>query len=247
MQKELSMTGLILFMLLGTLVSPTLQAQQKETTRPVSFPSMIWVADFTVSADHIKMHYTPLEEISNRPLFSPIKRLEGHLPLISRYSTPEQLTTLVVKIMADSLTATLQDANLPVQRLLVGQPTPASGWLVSGRFDQLEEGETAKAAIIGFGQGTPKIEVSGIVSNLSAVNNPPLMVFGEASHNTLKSKLPGGAVGEVVTHTPYMMAAKFVLDSHATEKDVKALGNTVAKEIIHMMVSKHLIQASNSE
>ncbi len=223
---------------LVTIYAPfQLRADNINFGQPTKAPEVIWVADFTVDVTNIQMHPGPLEKIQNRPLLERFHILQRRIPLIERYRDPKELSTSIVNILANSITRSLTKASLPALRLTAGASKPDNGWLVSGRFDRVEEGHIAEEAIIGFGHGDPKVEISGTVAK-SGFLNDPFLVFGESSK---KHKMPGGAVGAIITHTPYMIAAKFVLNSHATERDVKEMGRVIVKEIVHYMVQKKLI------
>ena len=132
----------------------------------------------------------------------------------------------VVDEMASSLVADLNAAGLPAERLPEGRALPPDGWLVRGAFTEADSGNTLRRAVIGFGSGKTEMEVQVGVSDLASPQpTQSFLVFGTVSD---PSRLPGGAV----TRNPYMVAAKFVLEKGAPERDVQHTAKTIADELV---------------
>ena len=108
-------------------------------------------------------------------------------------------------------------------------PLPAAGWLVTGWFEEVEEGKAAVQATVGFGAGSGKAEAAVALSDLATDAGQPFMVLGSGSRTR---RMAGG----LVTKNPYVMAAKFVLDRrNGTEKDIRSLGANIANGIINYL------------
>jgi hypothetical protein len=83
-----------------------------------------------------------------------------------------------------------------------------------------------RRAVIGFGSGKTEMEVQVGVSDLAAPQpTESFLVFGTV---TDPSRLPGG----VVTRNPYVVAAKFVLEKGAPQRDVQHTAKTIADELV---------------
>lgn len=134
-------------------------------------------------------------------------------------------------LLSDELVKDLNDANMPAQRLAADDPQPAAGWLVSGEFLEVTQGNRLQKAVIGFGAGNSDAQLYVTVADLSRPAGEDLLNFNVDSSG---NKAPGGGVGAVVTHTPWAMAGKFVLDRNASEKDVKRAARQIADEIVKL-------------
>ncbi|MFA7004035.1 MAG: DUF4410 domain-containing protein [Verrucomicrobiia bacterium] len=117
--------------------------------------------------------------------------------------------------------------NGRIQFAASNAPLPREGWLVTGWFEEVQEGQSAVKATVGFGAGAGKSEADVAVSDLARDPSVPIMVMGSGSR---ARKMPGG----LVTMNPYVMAAKFVMDKRSgTEKDMRSLGAEVAKSLVN--------------
>ena len=143
----------------------------------------------------------------------------------------------VSDLLATSLVADLKRKNLPAQRLAADAPKPARGWLVRGAFLEVVNGNRLQKAVIGFGAGNSDAELYVGVTDLGApAGKQDLLDFNV---NSAGDKTPGSAVATAITRTPYGMAAKFVLERDASEKDIKRAAETLAdklEKLVHMHV-----------
>ncbi len=186
--------------------------QESAAPRPqVALPQMVYVTDFRLDAQ-------AQDAGSDRP------RL---LPLPSESQNPAEQAARIVDLTAQSLTDDLNRAGVPARRLLRGAPLPASGWLVRGAFTEASEGSTMRRAVVGFGAGAPRMEVQVAVSDLADQPEAPFAILGTA---TDPERLPGG----LLTRNPYVVAAKFVLEKGAPERDVKSTAQAIADNILDL-------------
>lgn len=207
------------------------------TPAVVQRPSVIYVTDFHLDSTRIK-HKGLIG--GERPGI-----LGGRRPL-QRNHDPADKAVSLVHILSDSIVKDLRKAGLRAEYLqethaeyypaqtngriqfaASNAPLPREGWLVTGWFEEVQEGQSAVKATVGFGAGAGKSEADVAVSDLARDPSVPIMVMGSGSR---ARKMPGG----LVTMNPYVMAAKFVMDKRSgTEKDMRSLGAEVAKSLVN--------------
>jgi len=201
---------------------------------PTTRPAMVYVADFQVDLGNVQM----------QPRLLTGQRLGGRLrermdlSIFERYDSPQELADHVVQVFATTVVNDLSKAGVPAMRLQPGALLPRNGWLMSGQFHKIDEGNQAVRAMVGFGAGEPKLEVAGDVADLS--HTPPGSFFLFGDENDAR-KRPGA----LILMNPYVMAAKYVLSSHATEKDVKQLASKVASELVTYMQNNGILPPKN--
>jgi hypothetical protein len=189
--------------------------QEAAAPRPqVSLPQMVYVADFRLDAQAQEAGGS----LADRPRLL-------HLPGESQ--SPAEQAAKIVNLTAQALTDDLNRAGVPAQRLPPGAPLPVSGWLVRGAFTEASEGSTVRRAVVGFGAGAPKMEVQVGVSDLADQPEAPFVILGTA---TDPERLPGG----LPTRNPYVVAAKFVLEKGAPDREVKATAQAIADELVEL-------------
>jgi hypothetical protein len=149
------------------------------------------------------------------------------LGLARQSHDPAQQAAQIVNLTAVSLTDDLNRAGVSAQRLPPGAPLPPEGWLVRGVFTEASQGNTMRRAVIGFGAGSPKMEVQVGVSDLANQPDAPFVILGSVSD---PERLPGG----LVSRNPYVIAAKFVLEKGAPDRDVKSTAKAIADKIVEL-------------
>jgi hypothetical protein len=190
-------------------------------------PSTIYVANFDLGETVVKSDPGTL---TGRP------RL-----LHFRQENPAQELHELSDLLANSLVADLKKKNLPAQRLAADAPTPARGWLVHGAFLEVASGNRLQKAVLGFGAGNSDAQLYVGVTDLGApAGKQDVLDFNV---NSAGNKAPGGGIATVITHTPYGMAAKFVLERDASEKDIKRAAQTLADKLENL-VQMHAGKAS---
>jgi hypothetical protein len=128
--------------------------------------------------------------------------------------------------MADALVNDLREKGLDARRLPSGAPLPAQGWLVRGVFLSVDEGNSMRRAVVGFGSGASQIELAVAVDNLATQAPQPLyqVIDSESSHAK-----PGA--GAAIALNPYVAAAKFVLARADDRKNVDRAAAEVADSV----------------
>lgn len=183
---------------------------------PAPGAPVVYVTDFELDAADVKQDSNPVENA--RPLGG------GLLPrplLHRRDKDPQQQAQQIVAKTADALVEDLRGKGLDARRLATGAPLPAQGWLVRGVFLSVDEGNSLRRAVVGFGAGASQIELAVAVDNLAAQAPQPLyqVIDSESSHAK-----PGA--GAAIALNPYVAAAKFVL---ARADDRKSVGRAAAE------------------
>jgi hypothetical protein len=188
-------------------------------------PKQVYVADFAVDDGAIKVSSGVIAEgeqvLRNRP-----RLLGGGGILRRRTDSDFPSAGEVVNTLAASITDALNQEHLGVaaERIAPGAPLPSSGWVINGRFVSVDPGNRAERAVVGFGAGAAKTEVTVEVDRLGEGSSKPILRFGTQAES---GHMPGAAV----TMNPYVAAAKFVLGKQATAHDVQAMGKEIAKQI----------------
>ena len=151
----------------------------------------------------------------------PDRRIMGNL---RPEETTEQKAARLAGLLSETISKELTAMKIPATRQPKGAPWPATGLVVGGQFMQVHEGNRLKRAVVGFGAGATEALVQVEVFDLAQNRDKPILVYGTGSGSKPK---PGG----VLSMNPYAMAAKYVLSRSATEKDVRALGKQIAKDL----------------
>lgn len=196
-------------------------------------PSAIYVAPFTVSAGAVKAPgglFGEAEELVDERS----RVLGGGLlgggeggGILARRTAPdhpsgEQVAGVLARAIVEGLES--EQLGIPAVALPAGASPPASGWLVRGRFDDIDPGNRAQRAVIGFGAGEATVEVTAELDRLDGGAATTLLDLGSTSGS-------GHAPGAAVTLNPYAAAAKFVLGRDATQRDVERMGKSIAQEV----------------
>jgi hypothetical protein len=181
------------------------------TGAPPATPARrVYVQDFALDAEATE----PKTGLLGRPRL--FQQLTGE--------DPATHARRVVDDMASALVKDLNAAGIPAERLPAGA-LPPDGWLVRGAFTEVDSGKIMRRAIIGFGSGKTEMEVQVGVSDLASSRpTEAFLLFGTV---TDPSRLPGGAV----SRNPYVVAAKFVLEKGAPQRDVEHTAKAIADEL----------------
>ena len=203
-----------------------LEQEQQAGTLPVRAPHIIYVTEFGLGAENIQT-----DQGVRGLLPGLIRRRSGFglgqaLPKPLAEGDPAAKAQEIVADMSEALVKSLTEKGIPAQRMEnAAGDLPREGWLVSGVFTEVDEGNRIKRAVIGFGRGATQMEVQVGVSDLAGQNpRAPFVLFGAG-------KDPGKIPGAVVTMNPYVAAAKFVMEKNATDKDIQKTADQIATEI----------------
>jgi hypothetical protein len=131
-----------------------------------------------------------------------------------------------------------QAAGFTATRLEPDKPLPPDGWLVRGAFYATDSGGNIIPTELLGGEQKPNTQVSVSVANLSKDPNAPFIVFGKAE--ALKGQ------GAPVGWNPYVVAAKFVVNTVESATDLDKLARDIVQTILQnkqIVEEKALAQA----
>jgi Domain of unknown function (DUF4410) len=103
-------------------------------------------------------------------------------------------------------------------------------WVVTGEFGEVDTGNRAMQAAVGFGAGQSQLEVRVRVYSGSDMRTPFLTFDSKGA----SGHLPGG----VATKNPYVAAAKFVMSKREPEQEARKVAQAIADEIGKFMVAQ---------
>jgi len=185
----------------------------------VSRPEIIYVADFALGVENIH-HEEGL--VTERP------RLPGRVRGIisGEADTPEARARELVELMAKSLVADLKQAGFQATRLRPGIELPTKGWIITGVFTEVQEGNRLRRSVVGLGQGATDVQLVAAVQDLSHGSPRPVQ---EVATDASSGSAPGGAA--TIALGPWGAAAKFVLARQDLERNVRQTASQIAERI----------------
>jgi hypothetical protein len=200
--------------------------EQSAGILPAKAPQIIYVSDFALDTEDLH------GDQGVRGILPGLIRGSGphigqNIPRPLGEGDPAAKAREIVVEMTDGLVKSLKDKGMAAQRIdMDTHSLPREGWLISGMFTEVDEGNRIKRAVIGFGRGASQMDVQVAVSDLAGrVPRSPFVFFGTV---TDPSKLPGA----IVAMNPYMAAAKFVLGKNATKKDIRKTADQIVIEVL---------------
>ncbi len=168
----------------------------------------VYVQDFVGS-------YEPAQSSQGRG--GPLSRIRGARAGQKASQSASELSADIVKEFSA--------AGYTAKRLEPGTTLPSEGWLVRGTFYATDSGGNIIPTELMGGEQKPNTQLTVSVSNLSKDPNAPFIVFGKAE--ALKGQ------GAPVGWNPYVVAAKFVINTVESATDLDKL----AKEVVQTIMS----------
>ncbi len=200
--------------LAALVIASTVAAQQSPVKPAFTKDTVIYVSDFDLDAQNV----TTDQSGGNRP---------GVLGRRREEHDPQAQAAKLVNTMSQSLVADLQKAGYKAERVPPGGLPPKTGAWVHGVFTEVDEGNSRRRAIIGFGSGQANMDLYVTLSDLSQPDKP---LYNAAQDATSKDK-----AGAIITMNPYVAAAKFVMEKNAPEKMVKKTAADISTQIATQM------------
>lgn len=198
---------------------------EKRDSALAAGPSQIYVQDFKLDVSNLKTD-SGVGGLTDQVSASGgiLGRLSQRMSRGSISGTPEAQVPQIISAMSESLISGFKKKGIPAARLAEGTTDiPHDGWLVKGRFVEVDEGNRAERAALGFGLGATQMEAQVEVADLSSKNpKQPFLIFGTNKEAGMK---PGG-------FNPYVMAAKFHLEKKATAQDIQKTADAIVDEIL---------------
>ncbi|MBV9390317.1 MAG: DUF4410 domain-containing protein [Verrucomicrobia bacterium] len=191
--------------------------QESQVGSSLPKPAVIYVTDFS---------FDPSQLQSSNPLQSgPLRQRLNSLRGVD--TSPEGRAKSIVNLMADSIVRDLQAKQLNAERASI-RVSPQTGWIVKGRYKTLEQGSRVASSEVGFGAGSPLVQVEVTLDQVHNGRQRPILLFGTNKEN---SKAPGGVAMSAATHNPYAMAIKFVRSRNDLERSIQQTAKLIADQI----------------
>ena len=151
--------------------------------------------------------------------------------VIGQHREQQQEDTLskLPGVLQQALIRDLRNSVAPADN---GEGARASGdsWVITGEFVEVNTGNRAMQAGVGFGAGQSQLEVHAKVYAGSDKGTPFLTFDSKGA----SGYLPGG----VATKNPYVAAAKFIMSKMEPEQEANKVAQAVANEIGKFMASQ---------
>ncbi len=225
------LAGFLFFCILfyGTAISQAQQGDGQPAGSTLGRPDTVYIANF-------QLQVNPEENASGkeRPLRvgKRVREAVDHVG-VRNQGSPQEKAASIVNLLAQTIVDELNKNGVRSLRLPAQPRTFVGSWLLEGEFLDYDEGSASKKAVIGFGVGSPQMEVHLLLSEFTGSGSNVLVDTALTGRTDRK---PGAAV----TKNPYIAGAKFVLAKNASEKDVKKLGSEIANTVYQFMKSKGL-------
>jgi hypothetical protein len=190
-------------------------------------PSVIYVKSFSIANAA-----TSSEQSAGTTRPHLLGRLRGgeENTAIGQYREQQQEDTLakVPEVLQNALIADLSGSIAPGANGDAMRPA-RDCWVVTGEFVEVDTGNRALQAGVGFGAGQSQLAVHAHVYSGADMNTPFLMFDSKGA----SGHLPGA----VATKNPYVAAAKFVMSKREPEREAKKVARAIADEIGKFMVA----------
>ncbi len=151
--------------------------------------------------------------------------------VIGRHREQQQEDTLakVPGVLQNVLIEDLSKSIAPAANGDGARTSPRS-WIITGEFVEVDTGNRALQAGVGFGAGESHLELRARVFTGADMNTPFLTFDSQGA----SGHLPGA----VVAKNPYVAAAKFVMSKREPEREAKKVAKSIADEIGKFMVAQ---------
>jgi Domain of unknown function (DUF4410) len=203
------------------LATSALIATQSQPAPPAPTPGATMKPKKPVYVQDFVGTYEPAQSSQGRS--GPLSRIRGARAGQKASQSASQLSADIVSEFAA--------AGFTAKRLDPGAPLPTDGWLVRGTFYATDSGGNMIPTELLGGEQKPNTQLTVSVANLSKDPNAPFIVFGKAE--ALKGQ------GAPVGWNPYVVAAKFVINTVESATDLEKL----AKEIVQtIMTNKQIVE-----
>ncbi|MBS1212472.1 MAG: putative lipoprotein, partial [Proteobacteria bacterium] len=134
--------------------SVAVEREQVAGQMPTRSPSIIYVTDFALDAEHFQEDQGVRGLLPGRLRERASSRLGAAIPGPLAGTDPVVQARQIVNALTDALVKSLSEKGMPAKALNPAAETmPPGGWMVSGVFTEVDEGNRIKRATIGFGRG----------------------------------------------------------------------------------------------
>lgn len=194
----------------------------------VKRPTVIHVRSFSISKSAANPENA---EGGGRPHLLGILRGGEENTVIGQHRQQQQEDTRakLPGLLQQALIRNLSQSIAPADNDDGAHPSRDS-WVVTGEFVEVDTGNRATQAGVGFGAGQSQLEVRAKVYSGSDMHMPFLTFDSKGA----SGHLPGG----VATKNPYVAAAKFVMSKREPELEARKVAQAIATEIGKFMVAQ---------
>lgn len=136
-----------------------------------------------------------------------------------KWETSERMARMLVRHLRRRLApATIVSKSAPLPQ--------ENAWLVTGRFERVEQGSRALRTLVGFGAGATRMETAAFVYDLRKPDSAPFLVIRtEGGSNQM-----GGLAGTIFGFNPFLFGLNIltnlqhglVWDSNRTSREITA-------------------------
>jgi hypothetical protein len=211
-------------------LTPAKVSDEKTNASAISVvkpPSVIYVKSFSIANAAASSEQSA--EMARPQLLGRLRGGEENT-VIGQYREQQQEDTLA-KVPGVLQNALIADLSRSIAAGANGDDVHPTRdcWVVIGEFVEVDTGNRALQAGVGFGAGQSRLEVHARVYSGADMNTPFL---------TFDSKGASGDLpGAVATKNPYVAAAKFVMSKREPEREAKKVARAIADEIGKFMVA----------
>lgn len=189
------------------------------------YPSRILVYDFAISPSEV-----PPDSVASGRLSGATDDPQGN-------AQREQLERQIAAVLAERLTAELQDLGLPAVRWHGPAPAMKDAYSIEGQFLTIDEGNAMQRMIIGFGVGGTELRVLAQAYHLDAGKRE---LLGEAEVSSESSSRPGlaatlpvgAAISGIATAATVQTGVGLVSEMNA---DVREGAEDTAEAIVDLL------------
>jgi len=189
-------------------------------------PQVIFVETFSLPASSSSSDSGD-DSDSGRPRL--LGRLRGGDGILGQRREEQKEETLS-KLPGQLQAALVKDLNESIAPAKAGDGNSAPShncWVITGEFTEVDTGNRALQAGVGFGAGQSQLQVTARVA-LVRESDSPFLVFDS-------KKASGHMPGAVMMHNPYVAAAKFVMSKKQPDKEAKKIAQSIADAIAKFM------------
>lgn len=122
----------------------------------------------------------------------------GDWRITSRSKTPDEYKRLAQDTLANAIVKNLEAHVGPARRVGPARNVPKDGWLVTGRFTRVSEGNPAARIALGLGMGSSKLETETYVIDPSVSGAPFLKFATTGGSNAMPGAITSASATGVV-------------------------------------------------
>lgn len=155
-----------------------------------------------------------------------------------KQKTSQMLAELLAKHMKERIAPT---------EILEKSVIPPKGnvWLITGRFERVEQGSRALRALIGLGAGATKVEAAAFVYDLRQ-KKPDAPIF--VIRTTGGSNLMGGAIGALYGFNPILFGATVAANLHlGLSWDINRTSREITAALSEFLYENHALSAKEAK